>query len=1047
MSKALRLFITFVIALSFALPTSAGEAPPPDVSDLLLPDGPVSVEISPLLSQVSGEIEVWVQLVDAPLAVAHGRNAKQQGGQLNPAQQRAYLAQLAQKQDDLANQVLALGGRELGRVSKAHNAVAVAIDASQIAAVAALPNVLAIRPVINYELALEDVRQHIGAVDAETAGFDGTGVTVAVLDSGIDYTHFNLGGSGLVADYLAAYGTVITDTLNTTRDGLFPTGKVIEGFDFVGEVWPGGPLAPDDDPIDCGPGTIPAPCAGGHGTHTSDITAGQSADGTHKGIAPGAKIIAVKVCSSVSTSCSGLALLQGMDFALDPNQDGDISDAVDVINMSLGSSYGQIQDDLSQASQNAVNLGVIVVTSAGNAADRPYIVSSPSTAPGVLSVAATFHPNAKLYLISTGVTTDKGAIWQSWSAMPVLTSGPLVYDTTNLNTRRGCSDAAGANPYAPGSHAGQILLMDRGLCAISMKVSNAATAGAIAAIVANNVSQPTCDLPPTFSFGGGTPSIPGYSITLADGNSLKASALGMTATIDPATAAPLVLNMAAFSSRGPSHSLNAIKPDIGGVGTDILSAQVGTGTGETPFAGTSASAPVLAGSAALMVDKYPGRTPAEVKSQLMNTAEANIGLNSLVCPGVGAPITRIGGGEVRVNLALDSMTAAWDADDLTASLSFGYQALTGSQTFRKTVEVRNYSNTARTYSITPSFRYPDDAASGAVTISAPASVKVPANGSAKFGVMLKVDVTKLPMWSLNGGSRGGDGFRLQEFEFDGYVTIADATDNVHLAWQILPHRAAEVTPVATDVTLSGGTASLALSNAGGAVAGRVDVFSLLGTSGRFPPPFLPGPGDNFAVIDLKSVGARLVSLAPGVFGIQFSINTFGTRAHPNYPAEFDILIDANRDGTDDFAIFNLENGGFAATGQNVVAAGPLPAGPFVVRFFNDADLNSGNVIMTALLSDIGLTPDTQFDFSVFGCDNYFTGLCFDGITGMTYTAGTPRYIGSGIPPTGVPAGGSSSLMIQAVPGGNTASPSQTGLLLMYRDARTQREADAISVTP
>jgi len=313
--------------------------------------------------------------------------------------------------------------------------------------------------------------------------------------------------------------------------------------------------------------------------------------------------------------------------------------------------------------------------------------------------------------------------------------------------------------------------------------------------------------------------------------------------------------------------------------------------------------------------------------------------------------------------------------------------------------------------------------------------------------MLKVDVTKLPMWTLNGGSRGGDGFRLQEFEFDGYVTIADATDNVHLAWQILPHRAAEVTPVATDVTLSGGTASLALSNAGGAVAGRVDVFSLLGTSGRFPPPFLPGPGDNFAVIDLKSVGARLVSLAPGVFGIQFSINTFGTRAHPNYPAEFDILIDANRDGTDDFAIFNLENGGFAATGQNVVAAGPLPAGPFVVRFFNDADLNSGNVIMTALLSDIGLTPDTQFDFSVFGCDNYFTGLCFDGITGMTYTAGTPRYIGSGIPPTGVPAGGSSSLMIQAVPGGNTASPSQTGLLLMYRDARTQREADAISVTP
>jgi hypothetical protein len=246
--------------------------------------------------------------------------------------------------------------------------------------------------------------------------------------------------------------------------------------------------------------------------------------------------------------------------------------------------------------------------------------------------------------------------------------------------------------------------MDRGLCAVSFKVANAAAAGAIAAVVANNASQPICDLPPTFSFGGGAQTIPGYTITLTDGNDLKATAIGTTATIDPASAAPLVQNMAAFSSRGPSVSFNAIKPDIGGVGTDILSAQVGTGTGETPFAGTSASAPVLSGSVALMLDKYPDYAPSEVKSLLMNTAEANIGLNPNTCPGVGAPITRIGGGEVRVNKALDSTTAAWDADDLTGSLSFGYHALTGSSSFQKSVVVRNYSSTARTYTITPSFR-------------------------------------------------------------------------------------------------------------------------------------------------------------------------------------------------------------------------------------------------------------------------------------------------------------------------------------------------------
>jgi subtilisin family serine protease len=1047
MSKLLRLIIIFIIALTFVLPASADEEPP-DVSGLLVPDGPVTTEVSPMLAQATGEVEVWVELADAPLAEAQGRHARQVGGQLDGGQQRAYLDDLRQKQDALADQVSALGGRELGRVSKAHNAVAITVDAAQISAIAALPNVRAIRPIINYELDLSEVIPYMGAQAAHDAGVDGTGVVVAVIDSGVDYTHFNLGGSGDVADYIAAYGTSPADPANKSRDGLFPTAKVIEGFDFVGEVWPLGPggfsaddLAPDDDPIDCG-----IDCAGGHGTHVSDLIAGQSTDGTHKGVAPGASLIGIKACSSVSTSCSGVALLQAIDFALDPNGDGDISDAVDVINMSLGSAYGQIQDDLSLASQNAVDMGVIVVASAGNNADRPYIVGSPSTAPGVLSVAATFHPSAKLYLIVSNSTV--GGIWQSWSAPPVLTSGPLAYDTTSPATQLGCSDADGANPFAPGSHAGETLLMDRGTCAVSMKVANAAIAGAVAAIVANNVAQPTCDLPPTFSYGGGDASIPGYTITQADGAELKATSLGATTTIDPSTAAPLVGNMAAFSSRGPSYSFNSIKPDIAGVGTDIISAQVGTGTGETPFAGTSASAPVLSGAVALMVDKYPGYTPPEIKSLLMNTAEANIGLNPFTCPGVGAPITRLGGGEVRVDRALDSMTAAWDADDLTGSLSFGYHALTaGTHTFEKMVEVRNYSNTRRNYSITPTFRYADDEGSGAVSVDAPNSIRVPANGSASFTVTLTVDATMLPVWTLNGGPFGGDGFRLQEVEFDGYVSIADGSDDVHVAWQILPHRAAAVTPASTEVRLRRGTANLELSNEEGAVDGRVDVFSLLGTSDQIPEELLPGPGDNFAVTDLKSVGARLVSIGGGQFGIQFAVNTFGTRAHPNYPAEFDILVDSNRDGTDDFAIFNLELGGFGVTGQNVVAVGPLPAGPFSIFFFTDADLNSGNAILTVPLSALHLMPSTQFDFSVFACDNYFTGLCFDAVTGMTYTAGTPRYVGSGIPPTGVPAGGNSTLTIQAVPSGSTASPSQTGLLLMYRDARPDHEADAITVNP
>ena len=331
-----------------------------------------------------------------------------------------------------------------------------------------------------------------------------------------------------------------------------------------------------------------------------------------------------------------------------------------------------------------------------------------------------------------------------------------------------------------------------------------------------------------------------------------------------------------------------------------------------------------------------------------------------------------------------------------------------------------------------------------MSLTVPGSIVVAAGGSSTFKVRLKIDPTKLPIWTLNGGSRGGDGFRLQGVEFDGYLGIADATDSVHVAWQVLPHRAAAVTPASNSVTLSGGAGTLALSN-GGAVDGRVDVFSLLGTSGKIPNRFLPNPGDNFAVVDLRAVGARLVGIGGGAFGVQFAVNTFGQRAHPNYPAEFDIYIDSNNDGHFDFVVFNLENGAFAASGQNVTAVANLATGTSAAFFFTDADLDSANAILTAPLSALGLTPSTQFNFSVFAFDNYFTGALTDAIQGMTYTLGTPRFFGSGIPAAGVPAGGGSTLGISAVPGGDVASPSQTGLLLMYRDSKTEREASSIVV--
>jgi len=1015
----------------------------------MVPGGGHPASVDPALVRAKGEVDVVVRLIDAPLAVAHGRNAKQQGGALNPGQQRAYLKELAQKQDGLMGQVRGLGGRELGRVSKALNAVIVRVDASRIPDIAALPGVEGIRPVIDYQLDLSDTVPYIGASAVQAAGFNGTGIRVAVLDSGIDYTHAFLGGAGTAAAYTAAYGTTTSDARNTTTDGLFPTAKVVGGFDFVGEVWPtpnaalcgldasGNPrtcLLPDPDPIDCGPAAIPAPCAGSHGTHVSDIIAGNDG-GSHKGVAPGASLYAVKICSSVSNSCSGVGLLEGMDFALDPNGDGDISDAVDVVNMSLGSAYGQKEDDLSAASANAVNLGIIVVAAAGNNADRPYITSSPASTPEVISAAQTQVPSATVYPL---VINSPASIAGTYANASTVDWAPIGAGFTSKEVAfvgRGCP----GDPYLA-DPAGKVALIDRGVCAVSLKVNRAAHAGAVGVLIGLVAAGDAI----SFSFGGGDMFVPTLVITQSTSNLIKANlAAPVVVTVSPAFTVPLVGSMVSSSARGPSISYQAVKPDIGAPGASV-SAVAGSGTGQEAFGGTSGATPMIAGSAALLLNAYPSRTPAEIKSLLMNTAETNITTNPALQPGVLAPISRIGGGEVRVDRALNSTTAAWDDDDNTGSLSFGYSAVASPTTLNKTVRVRNYGATARTYSITPSFRYADDAASGAVTLTAPGSIVVAGNGSATFRVRLKIDPTKLPVWTLNGGARGGDGFRLQGVEFDGYIGIADATDNIHVAWHVLPHRAADVSPASTSVTLSGGAGTLSLSNAG-TIGGRADVFSLMGTSGKIPKKFLPNPGDNFAVVDLRAVGTRLVGIGGGNFGVQFAVNTFGARPHPNYPAEFDIYIDKNRDGVFDFVVFNLENGAFGSTGQNVDAVFNLATGTASIFFFTDADLDSANAILTAPLAAMGMTPSTQFDFSVFAFDNYFTGALTDSIEGMTATLDTPRFVGSGIPATGVPAGGSSTLTINAIPGGDVASPSQSGLLLMYRDSKGQQEASPILV--
>jgi len=369
---------------------SSGAAPTPDrganrelpasISTLKLkaPLTSTGIEVSRLhesLRAAKGEQRVIVRLRNPSVA---------QLGVTGSAAAQAKI-NLRNEQANLLDRIRALdpNARVVASTQVVLNAVFVEVDAAVLPKLAMDKDVMRVAPVGNYQLDLSETVPYIGAAAVQAKGVTGRGIKVAVLDSGIDYTHRNLGGPGTLEAYEAAYGTSTDDPRNTTRDGLFPTAKVIDGYDFVGEVWPNGPEAPDPDPIDFE----------GHGTHVADIIGGRSADGLHKGVAPGASLLAVKVCSAVSSSCSGIALIQGMEFAVNPNGDGRLNDRVDIINMSLGSSYGQpFDDDLAAAVDNATMVGVLTVASAGNSADKPYANGTPAGANSALSVAQTARP-------------------------------------------------------------------------------------------------------------------------------------------------------------------------------------------------------------------------------------------------------------------------------------------------------------------------------------------------------------------------------------------------------------------------------------------------------------------------------------------------------------------------------------------------------------------------------------------------------------------------------------------------------------------------------
>ncbi len=178
--------------------------------------------------------------------------------------------------------------------------------------------------------------------------------------------------------------------------------------------------------------------------------------------------------------------------------------------------------------------------------------------------------------------------------------------------------------------------------------------------------------------------------------------------------------------------------------------------------------------------------------------------------------------------------------------------------------------------------------------------------------------------------------------------------------------------------------------------------------------------------------------------LDVGITTYGERSHQAYPAEFDVYIDVNSDGVDDFVAYTAEAGAFASTGQVLVYVVDLATGTGGAYFYADADLNSANMRMYIPLAAIGATANSKMTLSVYAFDNYFTGALTDAIEGMVFTPAKPKFGPLGFIENIAPWSFTSFQPVR-VPGGAAASPSQSGLLMLYRSQAPGFEADIIKV--
>ncbi|GAC41118.1 S8 family serine peptidase [Paenibacillus popilliae] len=555
------------------------------------------------------------------------------------------------------------------------NGFSVRIPANKVDDLLTIPGVKAVYPNAEFQAAsngtsadgdsawMHKSAYSIGANDLWDRGYEGAGIKVGVLDSGVDYHHPSLKGA------------------------------LKGGYDFVDN---------DDDPMETRPDKTKPKKDGKeyhttHGTHVAGTIVGRG-NGDHpgdsgkiRGIAPQADLYAYRVTGPYGTA-SQEAVIRAIEHAV-------YQDQVDVLNLSLGSDYNFQYSAQSVALDNATKAGVVVVVAAGNYGPKPHTLGSPGGEEAAISVAASSPP------VLTPVFHVDG-LYRKFFPRHATSSPILAVDKPLEAVYAGIGKK---KDYKNKNVKGKLVVVSHGQISAGEKSRNAKHAGAAALIICS-------DLAP-YLHGEGYEFVPTYGISGDDG-------IILTNHIRSGSVKKVVCTnieeqgLWSGSARGPALPDYTLKPDIAAPGVAILSSvPAWDGNYEhayESFQGTSMAAPHIAGAAALLVE-YSRKnnldlSPDEIKALMMNHAVDLVDLKDRMRKRY--KLTEQGAGQVDLKRCVEAPAIALVQESAsvtlkdnpsapfeyeTGSLSFG--AISSANTVKKTVRLKSISNARQPYSV------------------------------------------------------------------------------------------------------------------------------------------------------------------------------------------------------------------------------------------------------------------------------------------------------------------------------------------------------------